>query len=279
MTDYTVLDSLTFAQRPGLASFSRYVEVYVNGEYISRHTSEIEATEASIAHLHTQPPGDYHYEFRTPNRTMSVRLISPTAGGQGTGAVADITPPLAPAGLATDTVEDTSFRLTWSSNSEPDLNHYNIYRSTEEFTGFSIIGQATPGQTTFTVDGLVAGTTYYVKMTAVDNVGNESEFSATVSATPVAVFWDTIDPQTVDDSYPSTITGLKAAHLNNGAGQVVTVHDRPVSGNDLVATGVVSYDDATDTLTVTENPGGKEIFLRASDSEAVVPTWANEPVA
>ena len=76
--------------------------------------------------------------------------------------------------------------LSWTANTEPDLNHYNIYRGTT--SGFSITpGVTTPAGTStvnsFSDTGLTASTTYYYKVLAVDNTGNLGSLSSQASGT------------------------------------------------------------------------------------------------
>lgn len=71
-----------------------------------------------------------------------------------------------------------SVKLAWSPNSEPDLLGYKIHKGsasrayTEQFP--------VVGETTFTVNGLVRGNTYYFTATAYNNVG-DSGYSNEVS--------------------------------------------------------------------------------------------------
>ncbi|MEN8126944.1 MAG: putative Ig domain-containing protein, partial [Planctomycetota bacterium] len=123
----------------------------------------------------------------------------------------DTTPPAAPTGLAA-TAGDGSVSLDWADNTEPDLMHYDVYRSTTSGSGYvSIIS----GQTTsdYVDNGVTNGITYYYVVTATDTSSNESGNSNEDSATPVApngapTF--TVDPinevdATEDAAYSSTL--------------------------------------------------------------------------
>lgn len=60
-----------------------------------------------------------------------------------TGATADTTPPVQVAGLAVTTASSTQLNLSWTQNTELDLNHYNVYRGTT--AGFLVtLGTTTP---------------------------------------------------------------------------------------------------------------------------------------
>lgn len=259
---------------PDYTSSGYLIVVDPNGEIVSQNREFKDADQALMRDFIKQlragtitEPGVYEYTIRQPEVRVSIRLLNSAQGSQP-GTPPDTEAPLAPAGVYNDSITADGFTTHLTANSEPDIDHYNVYRSLSPTSGFAKVGEIAFGSTSYDHTGLTAGVTYYVKLTAVDNAspGNESEFSSVVSATPQSVSWDTIPDQIVDSSYPNQITGLKTAYLNNGTGLTVTVEDRPITGNDLVATGVVSYDDATDTLTVNSDPGGKQVFLRAASS-------------
>ncbi len=80
--------------------------------------------------------------------------------------------------------------LTWTINTETDLNYYKIYRSqTQNFTPTSNDSLAIifKPDTSYTDTDVINGQTYYYRISAVDSSGNESDFSDEVSATPQAV--------------------------------------------------------------------------------------------
>jgi hypothetical protein len=112
------------------------------------------------------------------------------------GSGSDTTPPGQVTGLAVTTVSDTQLNLNWTANTEPDLNHYNVYRGTT--AGFTVTpGTTTPvGQPTtnsFSDTGLTASTTYYYKVAAVDttgNIGTLSTESSGTTASGAVIFYD-----------------------------------------------------------------------------------------
>ena len=82
--------------------------------------------------------------------------------------------------------------LQWGGNAETDIDYYNIYRNSEQ--NFNIAGQSdTLGyvskdkSTYHDENNLVAHKTYYYKISAVDNSGNESDYSDEVSITTLDV--------------------------------------------------------------------------------------------
>lgn len=96
----------------------------------------------------------------------------PCIGGQPNDS------PILITGLTVLRTTSTSISLVWNSNSDPDFNHYNVYRGSN--SGFNIIpGVTTPvGISTvnsFTDSGLKSSTTYYYKVAAVELVGTYSD--------------------------------------------------------------------------------------------------------
>src|SRR4029079_1962972 len=91
-------------------------------------------------------------------------------------------------------------------NTDSDLNHYNIYRGTTD--GFTVTLGVTPPTATTTSPptansyqdtGLTPSTTYYYKVSAVDNAGNIGPYSspdqsATTAAAVNPVFYNVAIP-------------------------------------------------------------------------------------
>lgn len=114
-------------------------------------------------------------------------LLQGTGGNGGGGGGADITPPLSPVGVFNNGATSSQFTTNWSSNSEPDLDDYRVYRSSVgASSGFALVGTiASPGLS-FNHTGLSAETQYWSYVTAVDNVGNESSPSTVATITTEA---------------------------------------------------------------------------------------------
>ena len=90
------------------------------------------------------------------------------------------------AGLSVTAARSTQLNLSWTANTEPDLNHYNVYRGTT--AGFPVtlgttIPVATPTTSPYSNTGLSPSTTYYYKVSAVDNAGNIGPLSTERSGT------------------------------------------------------------------------------------------------
>ena len=96
---------------------------------------------------------------------------------------ADTTPPAKPIGLTSTGTPDGVF-LDFDDNAEPDLAGYNVYRSTSATGTFAKLNGGTLRATSdFTDTAAAAGTAYFYRVTAVDQTGNESAVSSTVTGT------------------------------------------------------------------------------------------------
>ena len=126
----------------------------------------------------------------------------PSPEASATTHVPDTTPPGVPSAVSATEVSSAQIDLDWADNGESDLAGYAVYRSTQ--AGF------TPGATNrvangltasqFSDTGLASGTTYYYRVTASDDSGNESAPSAEASATTdTAPATQTLNP--VADTY------------------------------------------------------------------------------
>ena len=157
----------------------------------------------------------------------------------------DNTPPATVTDLTATVTSATQIRLSWTPNTETDLKGYNIYRGSTE-TALSIVAFVTAPLNNFVDIGLKAATTYYYKVTAVDQAQNEGEASSVVSATTP-----------VSQPLSASITmSLKTVSLNTYALATVTIRDTsgsPISG--AIVTG--QWSDVTKDLdTATTNSYG-----------------------
>ncbi|MBD3211961.1 MAG: hypothetical protein GF311_05060, partial [Candidatus Lokiarchaeota archaeon] len=98
-------------------------------------------------------------------------------------------PPIKVSGLSAVVNGETQIDLTWDTNPEPDIDHYNIYRD-----GILLDTSIT---NTYSDTGLEIGTTYTYTVSAVDDSGNEGIQSDPASAT-------------TENYVPSQVTGLSA---------------------------------------------------------------------
>lgn len=92
----------------------------------------------------------------------------------------DIFPPAVPAGV-TAIAGTSSIELSWSPDTEPDLRGYHVFRATGAGP-FERIGELvqTPA---YSDHAIQSGKQYRYQVSAVDQIGNESQRSGTVAAT------------------------------------------------------------------------------------------------
>ncbi|MDC8005724.1 choice-of-anchor J domain-containing protein, partial [Aureisphaera galaxeae] len=92
------------------------------------------------------------------------------------GAAPDTQAPTVPTNLAASNIADTSLTLTWTASTDNvGVTGYEVFQNT------SSIG--TTANTTFSVTGLTAGTSYSFTVRAFDAAGNNSAQSAAANAT------------------------------------------------------------------------------------------------
>jgi hypothetical protein len=73
--------------------------------------------------------------------------------------------------------------LTWTAISVSDLASYNVYGGTS-VNPTTLLSTISAGTETYTHSNLTNGTTYYYRISAVDNAGNESDKTSDESTTP-----------------------------------------------------------------------------------------------
>jgi hypothetical protein len=110
-----------------------------------------------------------------PNRQVIIGFV--------VNAAPSDTAPAAPTGLIA-TAGNKSIILTWNSNSEPDMNGYNVYRSTTQGGGYAKVNGSLLTSPNYADSNLTNGTPYYYVVTAVDLAGHESTSSSEATATP-----------------------------------------------------------------------------------------------
>ncbi|MDR8394646.1 hypothetical protein NC796_26135 [Aliifodinibius sp. S!AR15-10] len=103
------------------------------------------------------------------------------------GTNGDEKPPSAPTGLK-GISKDGEISLVWDPSSASDLEGYNIYRSQNSFSNKKnanrIGGLIQSNIVNFDDKQVKNGTTYFYRVTAVDENDNESQLSIEISKTP-----------------------------------------------------------------------------------------------
>lgn len=101
---------------------------------------------------------------------------------------ADTTPPSPPANLE-GVSGDGELTLNWGENTEPDFDGYKVYRAEESFTsvsGRTPLNSQLLSEAGYTDTNVENGTTYFYRITALDEDENESNVSSMVEITPFA---------------------------------------------------------------------------------------------
>ncbi|MFH2049392.1 MAG: FG-GAP-like repeat-containing protein, partial [bacterium] len=167
------------------------------------------------------PDGNYYW---------SVQAIDNTFAGSAFSPEASFTIPISPAvpQNLTATPGDQQITLHWNHNIESDLHKYNIYQDTSSPATTlidSIVG--TPPDTFYIDDGLTNGQIYYYRITAVDDAGNESDFSDEVSAipgdyvSPVITLTAPVEGFSIPEYEPLTVTWTATDNIAMDSIQII----------------------------------------------------------
>jgi hypothetical protein len=169
--------------------------------------------------------GDTSFE---PDETLSLELSGPSGAtisdNLGLGTIRnddvslDVTPPAAPIGVLA-IPGNAQVALDWSDNSEPDLHHYDVFRSTVPGGPYTKANAVPLTASAYTDAGRTNGTTYYYVVRAFDQVGNGSASSAQVSAMPVA-----------PPASPVVFEGESMTRSSNKASSMQVLPDSAASG-------------------------------------------------
>jgi fibronectin type 3 domain-containing protein len=164
----------------------------------------------------------YYYNISASDDVPNESLQSATANG----VPADNLPPVAPTGLtAADHPGDEggAIDLNWNDNTETDLDHYDVYRSTTSGGPYTWLAETAVSE--YTDSTTTDGITYYYVVTASDEVPNESEYS------------DEANASSSEDIPPANPTGLTAADHPNDEGGAIDLN-----WNDNTETDLDHYD-------------------------------------
>lgn len=167
---------------------------------------------ADIIRNYNSIKGNVEQVGGTKNPDTTTTAPSTGNSGGGAGGTIDTTAPVAVTGLVGSSVDANSHTIggiqniiAWNANTASDLSYYEVYRSTNMngTTGATkVSSNVAKGVTTFTDTSVVAGTTYYYTVYAVDTSGNRSANSnvamvATVNDNPVPIPTEPIGLQVV----------------------------------------------------------------------------------
>ena len=169
------------------------------------------------------------------------------------------------------TVVGPTVPLYWDANSEPDIDHYNVYRSPGSGSGYSVVGTIlqSPDPVSFT-DTPPVSTGYYV-VTAVNTSGAESGFSNELCVTLTGGSTNNAPTALADSSSTSEDIAINIDVLSNDDdvdGDTLTVDSvtQPTNGSVVInADETVSYTPANNfngsdsfSYTVADGQGGTD---------------------
>ena len=147
----------------------------------------------------------------------------------------------------TATPGDASVSLDWDDNTESSLGGYNIYRANYLGLSYSKINTEPVPSSDYTDQNLTNGSAYYYYVTAQDTVGNESESSIKVSATPSASSLVSDNQDIGAEIYPNPVGELLHIRVENGiSARVFDLTGRLVKTNSI--TGQETVINVSDLL-------------------------------
>jgi len=165
----------------------------------------------------------------------------------------DTTPPGKVTNLTVTPASCAQLDLDWNANTEPDLDHYNVYRGTATGGPYDLIASSTTNS--YSDTGLTASRTYYYVVSAADTSGNEGGTSGEASGTTSA-----------DDLGPVTSNVTADPNPTNGANSVTLTAD--VSDSPTGNSNIVAAEYFVDTI----GPDGSGTPMSASDGTFDSPT-------
>ncbi len=133
-------------------------------------------------HTDLQDGQQYYYRIQARDYLDQLSEFSGIVAAVPVDSIA----PSRPKGLVYDVLSSDSILLDWDSNAEADIEGYNIYRSLESNPidwDVPINGLTLLEQSRYIDMGLEELTTYYYVVTTLDEVPQESDYSAEVNAT------------------------------------------------------------------------------------------------
>ncbi len=208
-----------------LSGYNVYRSATATGTFVKLNATPL----SGVAYADTTAPlGQSFYQVTAVDLAGNESVRSATvAGTRG-----DTTAPGAVTGV-TATGTATAINLSWAVNPATDLAGYNVYASTSATGTYTKLNAAPLTGTTFVDTASAAGVPSFYQVTAIDQAGNESVRSATVSATKT------------DVTAPNQVTGVTAA----GAASGINLGWSASTATDLGGYNVYRSSSATGTFT------------------------------
>ncbi|ADY52959.1 Fibronectin type III domain protein [Pseudopedobacter saltans DSM 12145] len=251
--DETATITFTFSEDPG-SSFTS-ADIIISGGTLSALSGTGTTRTATFTPTANVDEG-------TVSITIAAGSYTDIAGNTGLAGTTpsltyDTKAPAVPTGL-TAIFDNQQSVLNWTANTETDLSSYKIYSGTSA-NPTTLLATVTKPTVTYTDTGLTNGTTYYYRITAVDQAGNESTYSTEVTAIPEAAQTITFNALTAKtygdadfDAGAATTSGLTISY-NSDNTSVATI----VSGKiHIVGAG---------TANITASQSGDNFYKAAAD--------------
>jgi Domain of unknown function (DUF1929) len=236
---------------------------------VQSRTSSSVTVEAPL-NANLAPPGYYMIHVLNSAGIPSIAEIIQIPGSGSGGGGGDTTPPSKVLGLAATATSESQIDLNWTANTEPDLDHYNIYRGTTagfpvDTTNDTPLAQVTTAS--YSDTGLTSSTAYYYKIAAVDTSNNIGALSDEASAT-------TSGPGAIETFYDVPPPGDSSTTLRSGGNLRY--------GEEARLSSSVIVNKSLKKLTVYLRRGGTpsgpvRAVVRRSSDDAIVATF-NETV-
>jgi hypothetical protein len=174
--------------------------------------------------------------------------------------------PIQPSGLVATTQSGPEAQLTWRSPADPDVGHYDVYRSTVSgFTPVPTLKIGTSFSTGYTDGTPGVGMAYHYRIIAVDVHGNQSHPSGEATAAfpvtqsfTVNTNWNLISVPLVPDDYTKEVlypTAISEAFSYQGSYDISPTLQNGVgywlrfSGNQTIPiTGTFNLNDTIDLI-------------------------------
>ena len=174
------------------------------------------------------------------------------------GGTPDTTAPNAPMSLTASNSVPSQISLDWFDNVEVDLAGYSVYRATSSGGTFSKLNTVLVNISAYTDTNVMQGNTYFYKVTATDNAGNESAFSTEISVTATTGTTNNAPVASFTTSCTDLNCNFDGSASSDSDGTVVSYSwsfgaTTATASNTFASAGTYSV-----TLTVTDNNGATD---------------------
>ncbi|MDY7223283.1 LamG-like jellyroll fold domain-containing protein [Halalkalibacterium halodurans] len=189
-------------------------------------------------------------DFRVYNRAISASEVASVMNGQTLESV-----PTAPTGVTASAADQSSINLSWSAVPRATGYHVYVADSLAENAIYTKVNHDVITETSFASQGLKENTTYYYKVTAVNEIG-ESSTSAIASATTGSMPNASLISWYKFDETSGTVAADSSGHGHNGTlheDAAWTEEGKTEGAIDLAGSGYVTLPDSSitsDELTV-----------------------------